>query len=88
MKISLSLFSDESVKIELDIDDIESMERVFASNDTSMHWAQDGAGAYTVITLREGRTTSQGVGIAFVAEDPSEIVWEEGGLLRPLAHSF
>lgn len=77
MRITLSVYSDLSQKVELDINDIDSIERIHASNDTSSVWDRNSGRSYTAITLKEGKKTSQGVGVAFVAEDPSEILWEK-----------
>lgn len=77
MRIALRVYNDESQKVELDINDIDTVERIHASNDASSVWdRQSQVKAYTAITLKEGKKTSQGVGFAFVAEDPSEILWE------------
>lgn len=75
MRISLSVYNDISKKIELDINDIDTIERIHASNDSTSVWDRN-AGGYTAITLKEGKKTSQGASVAFVVEDPSEIMWE------------
>jgi bisphosphoglycerate-independent phosphoglycerate mutase (AlkP superfamily) len=75
MRITLSVYNDESQKIELDLNDIDSIERIHPSNDADSVWDRSAKG-YTVITLKEGKKTSQGASVAFVAEDPSEIMWE------------
>lgn len=73
MTIKLHIyFNGEAV--EMDKDHIAEMTRHSANDDAA--WGPEHAPyqPYTAIKLEEGQTTSQGVGTAYVAETPEEIL--------------
>lgn len=86
MRISLSVY-DRPLRVELNLNDIESIERICPSND-SMSWGQDNAKSYTAITLKDGRLTSQGASMALVTEDPSDIIWDRAGLFNQVSCQY
>ncbi len=72
-QITLTKYYNDQAKIMLDAADIETTQRFDESHDAAWGPEHGEAKPYTLVTLRDGAVTSEGVGNAYVAETPEQI---------------